>query len=275
MQARVPDVSTKDLVRVRRLAARRRAAVACLRCKVAKTRCTDYRPCKKCVKSILECVGTKDDSPDFAGFPSRDIMIPDEWNRIILLSRNNGSIPPSLREGQTYDDQQIDSDQTASTTWTGDGVDGPDGIPPLQLETSLSQEQNDTILFDHSTDQEASRIVPSATFLQDAGGLDPAKQGPVDRQQIYSLMPDPEQLLFLPTVRIQSSALYPNPLPFLPAMRTPPPASALLLPNFAEVLCSTPPPPAIATLDSKELSLVPPFLPPHSAPRLIPLPFLI
>jgi hypothetical protein len=51
----VRGVSTKDLIRARRLAARRRAAVACARCKHAKVKCTDNRPCKKCANSNLEC----------------------------------------------------------------------------------------------------------------------------------------------------------------------------------------------------------------------------
>ncbi len=47
-------VSTKELVRVRRLAQRQRAAVACARCRLSKTRCTEYRPCKKCARLNVE-----------------------------------------------------------------------------------------------------------------------------------------------------------------------------------------------------------------------------
>ncbi len=63
MHTKLQHVSTKDLIRVRRLAARRRAAVACPRCKQAKIRCTDNRPCKKCAKSNLECFEKRSDSP--------------------------------------------------------------------------------------------------------------------------------------------------------------------------------------------------------------------
>ena len=46
-------ISTKDLHRARRNAERKRASVACARCKAGKTKCSDYRPCKKCKHSNL------------------------------------------------------------------------------------------------------------------------------------------------------------------------------------------------------------------------------
>ncbi len=53
-------VSSKDIQNARRIALRTRASAACLQCKVSKTKCNDYRPCKRC-KSMgdLNCYDTK------------------------------------------------------------------------------------------------------------------------------------------------------------------------------------------------------------------------
>ena len=42
-------VSSKDLQKARRIAKRNRTAVSCLRCKKSKVKCSDYRPCPRCV----------------------------------------------------------------------------------------------------------------------------------------------------------------------------------------------------------------------------------
>ena len=47
-------VSSKDLLRARRIAKRRRAHAACFRCKEIKVKCSDYRPCKKCAGTLYE-----------------------------------------------------------------------------------------------------------------------------------------------------------------------------------------------------------------------------
>jgi hypothetical protein len=44
-------VSSKEIQAARRNAKRNRSAVACFRCRVGKTKCSDYRPCKGCVNS--------------------------------------------------------------------------------------------------------------------------------------------------------------------------------------------------------------------------------
>ena len=48
-------VSSKEIQRVRRLAKRVRAAVACARCKSFKVKCNDYRPCKQCSDNSCVC----------------------------------------------------------------------------------------------------------------------------------------------------------------------------------------------------------------------------
>ena len=49
-------VSSKDLLRARRIAMRTRAASACKTCRALKTRCNDYRPCKRCKRSGHACM---------------------------------------------------------------------------------------------------------------------------------------------------------------------------------------------------------------------------
>jgi hypothetical protein len=58
-------VSTKDLQRARQYAKKKRASVACSRCKNAKTRCSDYRPCSRCKKSgVVDSCTNSDSSVD-------------------------------------------------------------------------------------------------------------------------------------------------------------------------------------------------------------------
>jgi 23S rRNA U2552 (ribose-2'-O)-methylase RlmE/FtsJ len=44
-------VSSEDIQKARQRAKRSRASAACIRCKAAKIKCSDYRPCKNCVDS--------------------------------------------------------------------------------------------------------------------------------------------------------------------------------------------------------------------------------
>ena len=50
-----PTVSSKQIQKARQMAKRSRTAVACVRCKAAKSKCSDYRPCKQCVNSNSCC----------------------------------------------------------------------------------------------------------------------------------------------------------------------------------------------------------------------------
>jgi hypothetical protein len=63
-------ISTKDLQKARRNAERKRSSVACAPCKAGKTKCSDYRPCKKCkvLNVIGRCVNV-----DFKARQSEDI----------------------------------------------------------------------------------------------------------------------------------------------------------------------------------------------------------
>ena len=52
-------VSYKAIQKARQMAKRTRAAVACARCKSAKLRCSDFRPCKQCSKLRMDCCATQ------------------------------------------------------------------------------------------------------------------------------------------------------------------------------------------------------------------------
>ena len=48
-------VSSKDIQKARQTAKRNRTSIACVRCKLAKIKCSDYRPCKQCTDSKSVC----------------------------------------------------------------------------------------------------------------------------------------------------------------------------------------------------------------------------
>ena len=50
-----PSVFSKQIQKARQMAKRSRTAVACVRCKAAKSKCSDYRPCKQCLNSNSRC----------------------------------------------------------------------------------------------------------------------------------------------------------------------------------------------------------------------------
>jgi hypothetical protein len=58
------SVSSKAIQKARQMAKRNRTSVACMGCKSAKARCSEYRPCKKCSRSGEECVDLHSPSLD-------------------------------------------------------------------------------------------------------------------------------------------------------------------------------------------------------------------
>jgi hypothetical protein len=59
-------VSSEDIQKARQRAKRSRASAACIRCKAAKIKCSDYRPCKNCVDSRKseDCEDSIEDEPE-------------------------------------------------------------------------------------------------------------------------------------------------------------------------------------------------------------------
>ena len=49
-----PSVSSKQLMKARRSAKRKRSAAACPSCKSLKAKCSDYRPCGRCLLKRIQ-----------------------------------------------------------------------------------------------------------------------------------------------------------------------------------------------------------------------------
>jgi hypothetical protein len=49
------DVTSRDIQYARQLAKRKRTRVACTQCKIAKLKCSDFRPCKRCCSAKKLC----------------------------------------------------------------------------------------------------------------------------------------------------------------------------------------------------------------------------
>jgi hypothetical protein len=58
MTTSAQSVSSKAIQKARQMAKRNRSAVACVRCKVGKSKCSDYRPCKNCWAMKAPCQET-------------------------------------------------------------------------------------------------------------------------------------------------------------------------------------------------------------------------
>ena len=56
----ITAVTSKELQQARRIAKRSRAIAACMRCKHIKTKCSDYRPCRQCMKVNRACSWSTD-----------------------------------------------------------------------------------------------------------------------------------------------------------------------------------------------------------------------
>jgi hypothetical protein len=101
-------VSTKDLQKARRHAKRKRVSVACTRCKSAKTKCSDYRPCSQCKKSFLADSCADGESSVYLrhSSPRMDFMV---------LSPKLPSRPTDLRDdnGSAFPQQEMFGDKTA------------------------------------------------------------------------------------------------------------------------------------------------------------------
>ena len=106
------DVSTKDLQKARQYAKRKRVAVACTRCKGAKTRCSDYRPCSQCKKSCLADSCDGDSSVYHSQYsPGKDFMV---------FSPSTPSRPTDMRgnDAVAFPQQETFGDRTAELLQT-------------------------------------------------------------------------------------------------------------------------------------------------------------
>ena len=90
-------VSSQDLLKARRIAMRTRASVACSRCKLSKSKCNDYRPCKRCKRSGQQdlCGGRQD---------IKSFELDEEGASKIACPEDNGSKSSSTNRHHLYGD---------------------------------------------------------------------------------------------------------------------------------------------------------------------------
>ena len=89
--------SSKDLQKVRRNAKRSRVVAACVPCKSARTRCSDYRPCKRCSDSGKggNCVDQNETNHKKAYRFAAPSEMPSPNSDQIIPSRNAAFLPVS------------------------------------------------------------------------------------------------------------------------------------------------------------------------------------
>ena len=100
-------ISSKDLQKVRRNAERKRTSVACARCKMGKSKCSDYRPCKKCKLSNLAggCVDVVLSMPQSADTLSSSAPSDPEWSKDITPFVEQARICPGQVINGSYSAQ--------------------------------------------------------------------------------------------------------------------------------------------------------------------------
>jgi hypothetical protein len=227
MHKGLQEVSTKELIRVRRLAARSRAALACARCKNAKIRCTDNRPCKKCAISNLECHEVKKVSRlashvapiNLSGVRAHSLMNP-AANFPLLLEMQSIASTGEANENKTFTPQMC---SVHPNPLKADFIDGANfheqnqfSVQPRCARPPSANDWNAV----------GSRL----DLMQSAGGSTPALDSGIHQTQIPASTADPGTTAFLPAMRIQSSLFNANDPPEIcvPAMRNLPSSSTFL-----------------------------------------------
>jgi hypothetical protein len=249
MHERRHDVSTKDLIRVRRLAARRRAASACARCKRSKIRCSDNRPCKKCSNSNLECfeaskggqhtqhIASSDISGDLH-FPAQSFLEPDTFASLLRENQQDTSIGDRIESNAN----KSFSSQTCSLCLNPHETESTCGTKSYQLERQPVQAcyARPTRLI--LTDVHKAINQNAIGSKQGTESPTPALDSAINYCKIPALAIGPGTTLFLPAMRIPSSPFNSSTClqSCVPAMRNPPSSSTFLPPTTAVLLhCSS------------------------------------
>ena len=269
LESCVPGVSSKDIQKARRSAKRKRAAVACSRCKAGKIKCSEYRPCKQCVilKVAHSCSNTnagaktspsgetrRIDSgvlsssaeistyfqPPRAGYQTDTS---ESFLEGIVGGADRGSpkplnlILPSAERLLKSQDIMLDSAEQSALLETDEpqtraygGVSASWQVSTLQYHRAFNSLGSQTIA---GQQPDSQRLFPSYAFP--SGMADPIAQ-PLAMTSLFLVPP-----LFTPT---------PPPRAFLP------PAAAALLAGAGPVHCA--PPPTSAALHQLLLALAAP-----------------
>jgi hypothetical protein len=227
-------VSSRDLQKARRIAKRRRASVACNRCKAAKTKCSDYRPCKQCSmsKAAQSCVQR---SPIQSNSPSemppvfRDSEFDASRATRSVQQLNIGNIvnQPSRNFTSTYSSEETLSTIPQALRTTQLSTPGSfisiDFLPPTPFHQAFSASTNSHL--HHPIPAPPSKTATSS-WIQYAPLLHPV--------DIHHLLAAQAQLL---SSRIGLPPLRPTLPPLPPPPMSPPlPLSAGLLPAIAALL---------------------------------------
>jgi hypothetical protein len=88
------DVFSKAIQKARRMAQRVRAPIACSQCKVKKSKCSQHRPCKRCVGLGTPCQDQND------GFATATFRHDTSWRNAELSGHN-------LQDQEEHDQQKI------------------------------------------------------------------------------------------------------------------------------------------------------------------------
>ncbi len=240
------------------MAQRQRAAVACANCRLSKTKCTEYRPCKKCANLNVTCVDDVVNGPDFQ----------DQVSRISSKTNHRNSNLQNLTKKAVQNCRHMIPSSRAATNDLG--------IPnEAWAICEATAEHNEPILFPHfelvdpimmefQATTEAHRI-PHRNFesvLNDVilvSDRPSSKNGrpvhaPLVRPSALHLLPAmhlpqlstsaflPVALAFpsnwgpfVPFQTMHPSMLCPNPLPLLPEMCILPTSSGSLPPSMAAI----------------------------------------
>ncbi len=246
------SVSSKDLLKARQMAKRKRTSVACSRCKMAKSKCTEYRPCKRCVDSRVECekaqpavyvssanVSIYASSDSNHGTMSKAANVMDDSFAIPKFSTLGADCHQIKRTATCRSKTaRCDGQQTASD-FHGEILTS--GL--IAKQPQLSMTQNHEFLGFYALQQQ-SRNEHSSRTTHFADGY--GRVTTFLRSEISPQLPPqhPTTIPFLPAMQTSRAALIPPAaMALLSAWATPPPPTLApfghLLPAFA-----LPPPPA-------------------------------
>ena len=146
-------VASKDLLKARQIAKRNRAAKACAPCKTAKSKCSDYQPCKRCSKFGFKCVVVKMNEQNV----NKPKAVPQAANASETFPRNNlafDRIPYFLMSSRDETSAEIGNNGTRDAQDISRLIQSrfdtfqlatcSNILPPLNLSSLLHTNQYDT-----------------------------------------------------------------------------------------------------------------------------------
>ncbi len=263
-------VSSKDILRARRMALRKRSFFACMRCKLSKSRCSDFRPCKQCVSiksscqnhdgSVSVCMpGAGDDAtnPAYRSFQSRS-RAPVAVGYIASLPISPK--PPTYREYLVRDEYMYDQAFAVKDSNLIDGTctttNPKPNFSPVYIRSLMGKRQ---FCEESSAEGDLSANVALTTAANTPVpefALNPVQVSTIQMGRTGLAHPNSSNTAIPNLGAIRASpSLPPSSTTFLPPMTTTPPRPHLLLPSLPHPRMPLPP----------FSLLLPPPLPPPAA----------